>query len=673
MKRQAILFYFILLLCFKGVVGAAEQDLLKLSDVHKIMEQILTYHNNKKDMSQGILKHGLEIYVDQFDSYRIYLIQSEVEPLLNPGAEALNWELESYNSNNFSMFTQLNQRIQAAIQRARLWRSQIEKDPAAVFKDYAENFEKESPSKYFYVPKEYARDTSELEQRMKSYLMRFINEHRRHYGEKTNKEPPEKILAEYESFMRSFENQYLYLDEQGKSLPPQEQENLFTLHILKALASSLDAHTSFYNANEAYSMKVRLKKGFQGIGIVLNSTKEGATIASFVPGGAAAKSGQVKVNDVITAVNGEPVINYTLEQVLELLHNDKEPTVTLTLKRPNETQPIKVTLTRQPIALNEDRATFSSEAFGDGIIGKITLHSFYQSDDGVSAANDVANAITELKKKGHLRGLILDLRDNSGGFLSQAVQVAGLFITNGVVVISKYSDGEEKFYRDIENKIAYNGPLVILTSRITASAAEIVAQALQDYGVALIVGDEQTFGKGTIQTQTITDNQSSSYFKVTVGKYYTVSGKTPQLHGVKADLLVPSRLNAVEIGEEYLEDTLQSEKSDTIAPAYNDPLSDIQPLAKSWYMKYYTPTLQQKVARWRNMIPTLKKNSEYRIAHNKNYQLFLKDGKDQDNEEDEEWPFTAKKLKDFGENDVQMEEAVNIVEDMVQIEASQPH
>src|SRR5690606_836656 len=163
------------------------------------------------------------------------------------------------------------------------------------------------------------------------------------------------------------------------------------------------------------------------------------------------------------------------------------------------------------------------------IIGKITLNSFYQGDNGVNSENDVRDAIKKLDKMGNLRGLILDLRENSGGFLTQAVKVAGLFITNGVIVVSKYFNGEEHFYRDMDGKVSYTGPLVILTSKATASAAEIVAQALQDYGTALIVGDEHTYGKGTIQSQTVTENQGAAFFKVTVGKYYTVSGKTPQI------------------------------------------------------------------------------------------------------------------------------------------------
>ena len=260
-----------------------------------------------------------------------------------------------------------------------------------------------------------------------------------------------------------------------------------------------------------------------------------------------------------------------------------------------------------------------------------------------------------------MRGLILDLRENSGGFLSQAVKVAGLFITNGIIVISKYSNGSERFYRDVDGKTSYDGPLVVLTSKATASAAEIVAQALQDYGVAVVVGDEHTYGKGTIQTQTVTDNQSTSYFKVTVGKYYTVSGNTPQKKGVKADIVAPSHWVHEQIGE----GEEGSVDADIIPSAFDDQLADVSSDVKSWYLKYYMPNLQHRTVVWRDLLPILKKNSEYRIAQNKNYQFFLKGGKVEEESEEDEWNLVDQKNKTFGEDDLQMQEAVNILKDMI--------
>ena len=203
------------------------------------------------------------------------------------------------------------------------------------------------------------------------------------------------------------------------------------------------------------------------------------------------------------------------------------------------------------------RRQYSFERYADGIIGKINLPSFYESAEGLSCEADLKAALRDLRKQGDLKGLVVDLRENSGGFLHQAVKVAGLFVSSGIIVISKYAHGETQYLRDIDGKSYYSGPLVLLTSRGSASAAEIVAQALQDYGTVLIVGDDRTYGKGTIQYQTVTDVSAATFFKVTVGRYYTVSGRTTQIEGVIADIQVPTYYSALAIGERYLQYPLE--------------------------------------------------------------------------------------------------------------------
>lgn len=676
MKRFSFLVFICLanLLCHFCRMEAHEQDLLKAQDVHRIMQQILSQHVDTREVSKTIIKNSFKVYLEQFDPAHIYLLQSETIPFDDPNETQINQALNQYRENNYSTYKKLNTEIQKSISRARLWRTEMAKNPTPYFNEYIKLYEKK-PSQRIQIQSKpgYAKNIEELNERMKEHFIEFIDAQRFRYGEKIVLQRQTQIIIAYENMMKEHENQYTYQNEQGVLLPEPEQENLFTLHILKALASSLDAHTTFYNTSEAYDMKVRLKKGFKGIGASFSNTPDGIIVLGLIEGGPAYKTGQIKTNDVLVEINEQPVSALSFDQAMEILHNDKASTVTLKLKHKDATSgqetSYKVTIQKQNIALNDDRAKYNSEPFGDGIIGKITLNSFYQGENGVTSEYDVANAIRQLDQKGNLRGLILDLRNNSGGFLSQAVKVAGLFITNGVIVVSKYSDGEEKIYRDMDGKTAYKGPLIILTSKLTASAAEIVAQALQDYGIGLIVGDEHTFGKGTIQTQTVTDNQSSSYFKVTVGTYYTVSGKTPQLHGVKADIVVPGPLNHEEIGEEYLEGTIKTKNSnDTIPDTYDDSLQDIRPNSRAWYLKYYTPTLQHKQVIWRNMIPALSKNSEYRIAHNKNYQLLLKKGNPPIEDNDEEW-LLGKKTPNPGVNDLQMEEAVNILKDMIRLES----
>lgn len=675
MSIKKIFFYtFIFSLFLSQSIYPQEHELLKPSDINKVMKQILDQHVDQKTMSGTILKHAFRVYIDQFDPFRIYLLDDEVKAYLNVSDAQMDQWAEQYKYNDFSAFAALNGVIQQAIERARILRKEVQENKHELFKPdpkELKNFEgwaDRDPNKPF------AKTVNELKDRIKHQFIYFIAEEKKRFGKKQVLSHELQTLSIYDHYLANQENAYLYQNEDGRPMAEAQKQNLFVLHILKALASSLDAHTTFYNNVEAYDMKVRLEKEFEGIGVVLQQEADGSVvITKLMSGGPAAKSGLVQAKDRIISIDGQKVADHSLNKVMEMIRGETGTPVTLLLQRKIATdqgsqteKDLQVTLKREPIAVNEDRVDYSYDQFGDGIIGKITLHAFYQGENGVSAENDVRNAIKELSKKGHLRGLILDLRDNSGGFLAQAVKVAGIFITNGVVVISKYSNGHERYYRDMDGKQAYDGPLVILTSKATASAAEIVAQALQDYGVAVVVGDERTYGKGTIQSQTVTDNNAASFFKVTVGKYYTVSGKTPQIKGVKADIVVPGPYSEEKIGERYLDFSLPN---DSIQPEYKDDLADIDPSLRAWYLRYYVPTLQQKRDFWSDILPTLKRNSEYRISHNKNYQAFLKQLKGIDDEEDSS---KDSKLEagnqakgNFGEEDLQMAEAVNIVKDMV--------
>src|SRR5690606_13302855 len=231
-----------------------------------------------------------------------------------------------------------------------------------------------------------------------------------------------------------------------------------------------------------------------------------------------------------------------------------------------------------------------------GIIGKITLYSFYESANGESCEKDIKNAIRKFQEIGTLRGLILDLRENSGGFLSQAVKVSAIFLSNGVVVISKYGTGELHYLRNIVGRSFFNGPLVVLTSKMSASAAEIVAQALQDYGVGVIVGDARTFGKGSIQYQTVTDEKAELFFKIPLGKSYTACCRQTQSERVKADIVVTTYYAPCNIGERYLEYPLVA---DTVESAFVDPLNDLDASAKRLFQRKYLPYLQRVVSFWK--------------------------------------------------------------------------
>ena len=649
------------------------QELLKSDDVSKVMSQIFAQHVDKKEISSDILKNAFHVYIDQFDPLRLYLLQSEVDPYLNITDAQMQEVIAQYRNNDFSAFAKLNEVFQKSIYRARQLRTEVEQKKDILFA--APTVSREDDKADWVDPNlsvSFAKDTTELKRRIEKNLLSFISSEKRRFGEERIDRKPKETLQVLNRYLDGQEDNYLYLDPQGNPLGPKQQENLFILHILKALASSLDAHTTFYDNTEAYDMKVRLEKAFEGIGVVLEQKGDAVIITKLMEGGPAAKSGLLLINDKIESIDGKSLKGVTLNQVMEMIRGQNGSSIALKIDREvNEggqkiAKTIDVTLKREPIALDDERVDVSYEQFGDGIIGKITLHAFYQGEKGITSENDMRKAIQDLSKKGNLRGLIIDLRENSGGFLTQAVKVVGMFISNGVVVISKYSDGREHFYRDMEGREVFTGPLVVLVSRATASAAEIVAQALQDYGVAVIVGDDQTYGKGTIQSQTVTDEQAASYFKVTVGKYYTVSGKTPQIEGVKSDIVVPGPFSEERIGEKYLEYSLAT---DTITPEYKDDLSDVDPSLRPWYLRYYIPTLQPKMDEWRSLIPALQKNSGYRITHNKSYQAYLRQLKglppEKEDVADEE---LANKNNVNYADDFQMDEAVNVVKDMILLE-----
>lgn len=648
-----------------------QEELLKTKDVQQVMQTIFKEHVAEKNMSSDILKHSLRIYIDQFDPNRVYLLESEIKPFIDISDSDLNTAMGQYKNNDLTKFIELNNLFQKAILRSREVRAHLVKEPALLFNN-TQNTEKSQP--YSDVLRTFPKDAKELNARIEDQLRQYITAEKKRFGEELVIKHQNRTLKLYDNHLETHENEYIYEDYQGKKLSQSLQENLFVTHVLKSLARSLDAHTSIMNPAEAQDMRVRLKKGFQGIGVILQETPEGIMVSKLVENGPAQRSGLVKVNDLIVEVDGHVTEELTVEELATLLKKDVGTTLSITLKRKikedNSTSlveksfPIKIKSEQIPI--NEGRVKTTSEKFGNGVIGEIKLDSFYQNDEGISSEKDIRDAIKTLDKEHNLRGLIIDLRENGGGFLTQAVKVSGLFITNGVVVISKYANGEIKYYRDVDPREVFDGPIVILTSKLTASAAEIVAQTLQDYGVAIIVGDERTYGKGSIQSQTVTgDENSPSYLKVTVGKYYTVSGKTPQLVGVKADVHVPSKYSDLELGEEWLEYSLNS---DVVPEAYVDNLADVDGFIKPWLLQYYVPTLQKKETKWGNMIPTLKKNSEYRLKNNKDFQLFLTKAKHldaqdlADNNDDETTPA---KNKNTGVNDLQMAEAVNIVKDMI--------
>ena len=372
---------------------------------------------------------------------------------------------------------------------------------------------------------------------------------------------------------------------------------------LDALAHVYDPHSDYLGHEEMDSFSIAMKLSLFGIGATLESVDGDCTIRALNPGGPAARSGLLKPGDRIVAVAqaGKPavdIMNVPLTRSVELIRGPKGSTVTLTIipsGAPEGTPPKVESVVRDEIHLADQAAKARIADLPDGKgaslrLGVIDLPSFYNSDPGGegagearSATADVALLLAKLNAE-HVQGIVLDLRHNGGGSLDEAVTLTGLFIRKGPVVQTRDQAGDIEVGADKDPAVLYDGPLVVLTSRFSASATEIMAGALQDYGRALIVGDTSTFGKGTVQNilplARIMDQLSLKHsydpgaLKVTISKFYRPSGASTQLRGVASDIVLPSTSDLDEVSESALKDPLPW---DVVPSASYDHLNRVTP------------------------------------------------------------------------------------------------
>jgi len=354
---------------------------------------------------------------------------------------------------------------------------------------------------------------------------------------------------------------------------------------LNALAHVYDPHSDYMGHEQMASFGSLMSLSLVGIGASLQSDDGYCKIREIVPGGPAARSGQLKIGDRIVGVAQEKgeltdLIDMPLPQAVELIRGQKGTTVRLTIipaGAADDATRKTVSMVRDEIKLEDQQAKariadFPDERGGTRRIGVIDLPGFYGGEpggSGPSATKDVARLLQKLKQE-KVAGIVLDLRRNGGGSLDEAINLTGLFIPSGPVVQVRGPNGQVAVGSDDDGATLYDGPLVVLTSRFSASASEIVAGALQDYGRGLIVGDSSTFGKGTVQTimplgqimqrEGFTPAQDPGALKTTISKFYLPSGKSTQIEGVKSDIVLPSLTDLPEISESEMQNPLPSDR-----------------------------------------------------------------------------------------------------------------
>src|SRR5947208_10299758 len=343
-------------------------------------------------------------------------------------------------------------------------------------------------------------------------------------------------------------------------------------YFLDAVAQSYDPHSEYLSKADLKNFSINMGLSLVGIGAMLRTEDGYAKIESLVPGGPAQVDGRLKVGDRITAV-GQGSADFVdvremrLDKVVEMIRGKKGTRVRLLVVPSDATDPSRrknVELVRDEIKLKDQEARadiiIRKDENGDPIkLGWLTLPSFYADMDKhqKSTTRDVLALLKRLKKE-NIAGLVIDLRRNGGGSLEEALSLTGLFLKSGPIVQTKDYNGSIRVSANPDPGIAYSGPMVVLTSRQSASASEIFAAALQDYGRALIVGDKNTFGKGTVQTilpigrfASLLGSHSDEdgALKLTIQKFYRVAGGSTQLHGVASDIILPSLSDLPAFGE----------------------------------------------------------------------------------------------------------------------------
>lgn len=611
------------------------------------LHEIMKAHASHKTLTPELVQRTLQNYLDELDPAKSYFIETDIHQWLEPSDALLKKILDEFNKGNFSAFYAINDVMVKAIHRRR----EIEKKI-----DYKNLPKKVDPDEFKKM--KWTTDEAQLVDRITR-----IKALQMESAAKLSEDLREKSLQRIAKRQLKTEDDFLNTD-------PRFHQQLVLSEILKAATASLDAHTAYFTPDEATQFMINVQQKLYGIGAQLRDDINGFTVVKIIEGSPAAQGKKLKVKDRVIAVNGEPVVGMDIIDAVDLIRGEENTPVVLTVIREVEEgdqkkeEKIDISIPRGEVVLKESRFESSYEPFGDGVIGYLRLYSFYQDQDS-SSSDDLAKAIEKLKKEHQLKGIILDLRYNSGGLLSQAVGVAGLFITKGTVASIKDDTGNVQHLRALEGKTAWMGPLIVLVNRASASASEIVAGTLQDYGRAIIVGDDHSYGKGSFQTFTLNTTKNETVnpqgeYKVTRGRYYTVSGKTPQLTGVLSDIIVPGALSEMEIGEGFAKYPLEGDK---IKENFDDDLSDVPYFQREKVKALYKFDLQQKLDTYVPYMEALKANSKERIAHNKNYQNYLKEIKKKDKEllEEEEG-------EHFGQSDLQLIEANNILKDLIFME-----
>ncbi|XLS28673.1 carboxy terminal-processing peptidase [Flavobacteriaceae bacterium M23B6Z8] len=540
------------------------------SDKDKVLIELITYvlekgHFDPRDVDDNFSENVFHDYIDALDPLKRFFLASDIEEFESYKYK-IDDQLKELDITFFNLtYNRLMKRMEESTE---IYRKVLEKSL---------DFDKDETINTNYDDLPYADSKKELKDRWRkqvkfstiSGLLSRIEEE-----EQKKEEDPSytmKSMDELEAEART--STLKTFDEFFNLTKDLERKDWFSQYI-NSVVEEFDPHTFYLAPEDKERFDINISGKFEGIGARLQKRNDNIRVTDVISGGPAWRGQQVEVGDEILKVaqgDEEPVsiVGMRLDDAVKLIKGPKGTEVRLTLKRVDGTIEI-VSITRDIVELEESYAKSSLVKKNDRTFGIINLPKFYIDFDNYkerNAASDVAKEIERLKKEG-MEGLILDLRDNGGGSLKTVVDMAGLFIKEGPVVQVKTTGPGKEVLSDRDERIQWDGPLVILVNELSASASEILAAAMQDYKRAIVLGSKQTYGKGTVQNvidlnQFLKRNNEFGdvgSLKLTTQKFYRINGGSTQLEGVKSDVVVPDKYSYIEIGEKDQDNPLPWDK-----------------------------------------------------------------------------------------------------------------
>ncbi len=640
--------------------NASAQVALSCKHVPLIQKGFLDQHINYKKYSDNLEQRLFDQFIKRLDPSKLYLTASDVTDASKKMKGILKRTQQTDCSAIMKLYTTYQTRV-----ADRLAFVQEFLGPKYVF-DKKVSFNIDADAR------ERSKTVAEINEFHKKYLHFQISNYLA--TDIALDKAKEKVVKNYERVSKKI-----------ASLTEEERLSDY----LDSFARALDPHSSYFSRDALENFKIQMKLSLEGIGATLRWEDGFTVVESLVEGGSAAVSGQIQPKDKIIAVSqgdGKPmedVIDMDLGDVVKKIRGKKGTPVHLTIlrKKGDETQRVVAKLKRDKINLEDEAAAISyhKRKIGNSekLIGLVNLPSFYS--DGVrggrSSATDLEKILKEAQAK-KVDGVVLDLSSNGGGSLDDAVRISGLFYKTGNVVKQSTSNPDQPamVLADVNPEVNYSGPLVILTSRVSASASEIVAGTMQDYKRAVIVGADHTFGKGTVQS--VVTLPSVGALKVTVGMFFVPGGYSTQHRGVISDINFPSSLETDEIGEKTYDYSLPPKKLESFVSSS----AFVTDGGDKWRI------LDKKI------IDELKGSSDKRVAANADFKKIKEElikaekrgkiidlaevmkEKEANKKEDEEneSPLSKKQKQDKYVKRPEVQEAINVVTDLIALQSDIP-